>query len=193
MWAVDPHRKQQRISSASLFLQCSPLCLTWSLESSPGSFLSRRCSGLLSESFLCLDLGQNVPHYNNSHNNTDMWLCGDKFWRVLGLNLLLTHGAVLHEVANLATDAAAAVVRSHFSLSENFGIEEVLLQQVKINQQFQSLFPPLWCKYGIYKANTNHLTGVHRRKGFDRCAKHCSAIDESLHDEVSHWFKNKKR
>ena len=63
MWAVDPHRKQQRISSASLFLQCSPLCLTWSLESSV-SFLSRRCSGLLSESFLCLDLGKNVPHYN---------------------------------------------------------------------------------------------------------------------------------
>lgn len=71
---------------------------------------------------------------------------------------LLTHGAVFHKVANLATDAAAAVVGSHLSLSENFRIEEIL-----------------------------HMTGVLRTKDFDWCAEHCSAVDESLHDEVSHF------
>lgn len=71
---------------------------------------------------------------------------------------LLAHGAVFHEVADLATDSAAAVIWSHFSFSEDFRVKKVL-----------------------------HLTGIHERKGFDWCAKQCSPINESLHDEVSHF------
>lgn len=37
-------------------------------------------------------------------------------------------GAVLHEVSDLATDAAAAVIRSHFSLCEDFRVKEILLR-----------------------------------------------------------------
>lgn len=40
----------------------------------------------------------------------------------------------------------------------------------------------------LQAANTNHQRGVNVRKRFDGGAKHCSAIDESLHDEVSHCF-----
>lgn len=58
MWELDPHRKQQRISSASLFFQCSFLCLTWSFTSSDESILSCDCSSIFSESLLCLGLRQ---------------------------------------------------------------------------------------------------------------------------------------
>lgn len=50
---------------------------------------------------------------------------------MLWLHSLLTHGAVFHEVADLATDAAAAVVGSHLSLGENFRIEKILLSKKK--------------------------------------------------------------
>lgn len=63
-------------------------------------------------------------------------------WPVLWLYLLLTHGAVFHEVADLATDAAAAVIGSHFSLSENFRIKEILLEQMKKNQNFNAFIMP---------------------------------------------------
>lgn len=71
---------------------------------------------------------------------------------------LLTQGAVFHEVANLSTDATAAIIGSHFSFSKYFRIKEIL-----------------------------HLTGIHRRKVSDGCAKHSSAIDKSLHDEICHF------
>lgn len=59
------------------------------------------------------------------------------------LYLLLTHGAVFHEVANLATDAAAAVIGSHFSLSENFRVKEILLGQMRTNHNVSaSIMPP---------------------------------------------------
>lgn len=48
-------------------------------------------------------------------------------------------------------------------------------------------------KFANVAENTYHLAGVHRRKGCDWRAKHCSAIDESLHDEVSHCLWKRKR
>lgn len=50
-------------------------------------------------------------------------------------SLLFAHGAVFHKVANLATDAAAAVIWSHLPLGENFRIEKILLQ-MKMNHVF---------------------------------------------------------
>ena len=45
--------------------------------------------------------------------------------------------------------------------------------------------------------NTNHLAGVLWRIAFDRHTEHSSAVDESLHDEVSHcdgedWLEEQK-
>lgn len=50
--------------------------------------------------------------------------------------LLFAHGAVFHEVADLATDPAAAVVWSHLPLGENFRVEEILLERMKKNPDF---------------------------------------------------------
>lgn len=66
MCVLDPHRKQQRISGASLFLQCLFFCLAWSLPSSPASGLSCRYSDRLSTSLLCLDLHRE-EHGNHKH------------------------------------------------------------------------------------------------------------------------------
>ncbi len=63
-------------------------------------------------------------------------------WHVLWLYLLLTHGAVFHEVADLATDAAAAVIGSHFSLGEDFRIKEILLEWMKTNHNFDAFIKP---------------------------------------------------
>ena len=71
---------------------------------------------------------------NDTQCNTNMEL--DTFLDILWSYLLLTHGTVFHEVADLATDAAAAVIRSHFSLSEDFRIKEILLRQMKTNHTF---------------------------------------------------------
>lgn len=51
-------------------------------------------------------------------------------------SLLFAHGAVFHEVADLATDTAAAVIRSHLPLGENFRVEEILLERMKKNPVF---------------------------------------------------------
>lgn len=51
-------------------------------------------------------------------------------------SLLFAHGAVFHEVADLATDAAAAVIWSHLPLGENFRVKEILLERMKKNPVF---------------------------------------------------------
>lgn len=100
-------------------------------------------------------------------------------------SLLFAHGAVLHEVADLAADAAAAVIWSHLPLGENFWIKEVLLRRMEANRVYYcSLeFPS---SHMHKHAATDHQTGVDRRKGFDGRSKHSSAVDEGLHDEVGH-------
>lgn len=56
-------------------------------------------------------------------------------------SLLFAHGAVFHEVADLATDAAAAVVWSHLPLGQNFRVKEILLERMKKNP----VFTLVWC------------------------------------------------
>jgi len=120
MCALDPHRKQQRTSIESRFLQGSFWCL-------PSSAM---CSGLLSESRLRLYLDhKSFTSVTQTHSSTQSrQLTRQRSRACTGiLYLLLTHGAVLHEVANLATDAAAAVIGRDLSLCEDFRIKEILL------------------------------------------------------------------
>lgn len=174
MCVLDPHRKQQRISGASLFLQCLFFCLTWSLPSSPASGLSRRYSDRLSASLLCLDLHRE-ERGNHKHVADTLVL------QITRSSLLFAHGTVFHEVANLATDTAAAVIWSHLPLGENFRVEEILLKHMKSCFQCS-----LACPTQTAPADTDHQTGVDGREGFLRRAEHSSAINKGLHDEVGH-------
>lgn len=88
---------------------------------SPRSALSLWYSDRLSASLLCLDLSRD--EYGDYKHGADV--TGLQATRA---SLLLAHGAVFHEVADLATDAAAAVIWSHLPLGENFRIEEILLR-----------------------------------------------------------------
>lgn len=116
--------------------------------------------------------------------------------KYLRLHPLLTQGAVFHEVANLSTDATAAIIGSHFSFSKYFRIKEILLGKMQVKHSFSAdwiISPQKKKKCNVQTTNTDHLTGIHRRKVSDGCAKHSSAIDKSLHDEICHCFDDQNK
>lgn len=149
------------------------------------SGLSRRYSVRLSASLLCLDLRRDGQLHTCAHT---LWPRGSRV-KVRGASLLFTHGAVLHEVADLATDAAAAVIWGHLPFSEDFRVEEVLLRRMKDDHVFlsQSTVSIRTHTQAHTNADTDHKAGVDRREGFERRAEHPSSVDEGLHDEVGHW------
>lgn len=146
-------------------------------------------------SFLCLDLGQDDPQLSQ--------ICS------------LTHGADRHLV-NTVTSSEMYCNSTYFLRMGQSFMKWPILPQMRQQRSLGATSPSVRTSgskkysYGRWKqitfsmlnnstricinvaVNTDHLTGVHRRKGFDWCAKHCSAIDESLHDEVSHCLMTKE-
>lgn len=188
MWALDPHRQQQRISSASLFLQCSPLCLNDSL-SSPGSILSRMLSVFFSESRLCLDLDRHYTQDNVSiltSSSADELKANSDCTHFLRIGQSFIKWPILPQMRQQRSlGATSPSVRTSGSKKYSCKTNHSVSPQV---------MPPTLYKCGIQTANNNHLTGVLREKDFNWCAEHRSAIDESLHDEVSHCIdRNQQR